>query len=307
MELKYKKMVKTFLLKDKKFSKEWYISYGFLILGTIILAMGYAFFIKPYKIVPGGVYGISNILHHKFGFPLGMGALCFNLPLTLIGLKVLGPKFGAKTFTCFILTAVFTDLWGLLFGEDPLQLGNDILLASIFGGVAMGIGVGFIFKARASSGGTDVLASILNKYTKIPLGQQLMIVDSCIVVVGLLVFRDWRIPLCSWLTIFLMGKVIDIVLQGFSNEKTLFIISDKSEEIRNVIINEIRRGGTILEGKGMYNKSEKEVLFTVVSRREMVDLQQYIHKIDPMAFVTVLDANEILGKGFKSLESKMKK
>jgi len=299
------------LTKEKIFSKQWFLSYSMLVLGTFILALGYAYFMAPYRIVPGGIYGISIILHDQFGFPLGMTALVFNLPLTLIGLKILGPRFGAKTFVCFILTALFTDgltyIADRFYNGDPLNLHDEVLLASIFGGVVMGIGVGLIFKTRASSGGSDVLASILSKYTRIPLGQQLMIIDSCIVFVGFLVFQEWKIPLYSLLTIFLMGKVIDMAIQGFSSEKTLFIISDKSEEIRKIIIDDLRRGGTILDGQGMYSGDEKKVIFVTVSRKEVVDLQQYIHKIDPLAFMVVIDAGEILGKGFKSLEKKFEK
>ncbi|MEG1556272.1 MAG: YitT family protein [Bacteroidales bacterium] len=293
-------------IKDKIFTKSWALSYLTLIIGTFILALGYAFFMTPYKITPGGIYGISIVLHYKFGFPVGLGALCFNLPLTLIGLKLLGPRFGVKTFVGFILTALFTDGLVLLWGADPLNLHDDVLLASIFGGFIMGVGVGLIFKARASSGGTDVIASILSKYTKIPLGSQLMIVDSCIVIIGFLVFKDWKIPLYSWLTIFIMGKVIDVVLKGFSDDKSVFIISEKSEEIIKVIIEDLHRGGTILHGKGMYTRKDKEVLFTVVNRREIPDLQKYISRIDPNAFITIVDTQEILGQGFKSLTEKVK-
>ena len=293
-------------IKDKPFSKKWFLSYSFLLFGTFILGIGYAFFLTPYKIVPGGIYGISIVLHHKFGFPVGLAALCFNLPLTLIGLKILGPRFGIKTFVCFILTALFTD--GLVFflGEDPLNLHDEVLLASIFGGAIMGLGAGMIFKSRASSGGSDVIASILSKYTKIPLGQQLMIVDSIIVIFGFLVFHDWKIPLYSWLTIFVMGKVIDVILRGFSDDKTVFIISEKSEDIRHAIIYDLNRGGTIFDGKGMFTKEKKEILYTVVNRREVPDLVQFIFNIDPAAFISIQDAHEIIGKGFKDIEEKMK-
>jgi uncharacterized membrane-anchored protein YitT (DUF2179 family) len=294
-------------LPEKKFSKKWLISYSYLIAGTFILALGYAFFMTPYKIIPGGIYGISIVLHHKFGFPVGMAALFFNIPLTLIGLKMLGPKFGVKTFVCFILTAFFTDGVVLLWGADPLHLQDEVLLASIFGGAIMGVGVGLIFRSRASSGGSDVIASIMSKYTKIPLGTQLMIVDSVIVLIGFAVFQDWKIPLYSWLTIFIMGKVIDVVLHGFSDDKTIFIISSKSEEIRLAIIHDLKRGGTIFNGKGMYTKEEKEVLYTVVNRREVPDLVHYIFEIDPEAFISIQDAHEIIGKGFKSIEEKMEK
>jgi len=293
-------------LQDKLFSKKWILSYTYLVFGTFILAVGYAFFMTPYKIIPGGIYGISIVLHYKLGFPVGMAALCFNLPLTLIGLKILGPRFGVKTFICFILTAVFTDGLRYFIGNDPLNLHDEVLLASIFGGVVMGVGVGLIFKARASSGGSDVIASILSKYTKIPLGTQLMMVDSIIVIFGFLVFQDWKIPLYSWLTIFIMGKVIDVILNGFSDDKTVFIISEKSEEIRKAIIYDLKRGGTIFDGKGMYTQEKKEILFTVVNRREVPDLVQFIFNIDPGAFISIQDAHEIIGKGFKSIEEKLK-
>lgn len=293
------------ILKDKPFTRKWFLSYGSLVIGTFILALGYAFFMTPYKIIPGGIYGISIVLHHKLGFPVGLSALCFNLPLTLIGLKLLGPRFGVKTFIGFILTAFFTDGLVYVFGQDPLNLHDEVLLASIFGGVVMGVGVGLIFRSRASSGGSDVIASILSKYTKIPLGTQLMIVDSCIVVLGFIVFKDWKIPLYSWLTIFIMGKVIDMVLKGFSDDKALIIISDKSEEIRQMLVYQMRKGGTLLDGKGMFTKNEKEVIFTVINRRYIPDLHQMIFNIDAKAFITIVDAYEILGEGFKSLEEKI--
>ena len=293
-------------LPDKPFSKKWILSYSYLLIGTFVIALAYAFFLTPYKILPGGIYGISIVLHHKFGFPVGFAAICFNLPLTLIGLKILGPRFGAKTFVCFILTALFTD--GLIFfiGEDPLNLHDEVLLASMFGGAVMGAGAGLIFRSRASSGGSDVIASILSKYTKIPLGTQLMIVDSIIVIFGFLVFQDWKIPLYSWLTIFIMGNVIDMILKGFTDDKTVFIISEKSEDIRNAIIYDLNRGGTIFDGKGMFTKEKKEVLFTVVNRREIPDLVQFIFNIDPEAFISIQDAHEIIGKGFKDIKEKVK-
>ncbi|MDL2239119.1 YitT family protein [Bacteroidales bacterium OttesenSCG-928-K03] len=289
----------TIYQSDKPFSKNWIKSYLFLIVGTAILAFGYSCFMTPYKITPGGIYGISIVLHYKFGFPVGMAALCFNLPLTLLGLRLLGPRFGIKTFLGFCLTALFTDGITWLFGDDPLQLGDDIILASLFGGVVLGIGVGFIFKAKASSGGSDVIASILAKYTKIPLGQQLMIVDSCIVVLGFLAFQDWKVPLYSWTTIFIMGKVIDVVMKGFSDEKTVYIISDKYEEIRTFIINDLDKSGTVFNAKGLYTEQEKNVIFAVMNRRLLPYLQEGVFKIDPQAFVTILDAYEIIGNGFK--------
>ena len=186
---------------------------------------------------------------------------------------------------------------------DPFKLGDEVLLACIFGGVVMGVGVGMIMKSRASSGGTDVLSNILHKWTHRPLGQLQMMVDSCIVIFGFLMFQDWKVPMYSWLSIFLMGKTIDMILQGFNAEKSFFIISDKIEEIRAYILNDLHRGGSIVPIQGMYNRSEKEMIMTMVNRRQMATLQQAIYKIDPNAFVTIFDANQILGKGFKRLDA----
>jgi len=265
---------------------------------------GFVLFITPYKIVPGGVYGISIVLHWLLGTPVGLMALAFDIPLTIIGIRVLGPRFGIRTVVGFFLTATFVDLGTYFYGEEPLVTG-DALLSSIFGGVFVGLGLGLIFKAKATSGGSDIVAMIIAKYTKLPLGQLMILVDSAIVLVGLAAFRDWKIPLYSLIVIFITGRVIDIVLQGISYDKTLFIISDKYEDIRNKIINDLNRGGTLIHGNGMYNKADKTIIFTVVNRRELSMLQEFIHKIDPDAFLTVVNANEILGKGFKSLREKI--
>jgi len=293
-----------FLLKEKPFSKKWFISYSFIIAGSLILATGFVFFITPYKIVPGGVYGISIVLHYLFGTPVGIMALAFDIPLTLLGIKILGPRFGFKTVLGFSLTAVFNDTLTYFWGYEPLVKG-DALLSSIFGGVLLGIGIGLIFRSKATSGGTDIVAMIINKTTKISLGLLMIYVDSLIVLFGLIVFQDWKIPLYSWIVIFITGKVIDVVLEGVSYEKSLFIISDKHEEIREKIIKNLNRGGTYIDGKGMYNMADRRIIFTVVSRRELALLEEYIHNIDPDAFLTVLDAREILGEGFRSLKEKV--
>lgn len=294
----------TFIQKEKLFSKKWFISYSLIVTGSFILASGFVLFITPYKIVPGGVYGISIVIHWLLGTPVGLIALAFDIPLTILGIKILGPRFGVKTVVGFFLTATFVDLLTYFYGQDPL-VANDALLSSIFGGVFVGLGLGLIFKAKATSGGSDIIAMIIAKYTKLPLGQLMILVDSAIVLVGLIAFRDWKIPLYSLIVIFITGRVIDIVLQGISYDKTLFIISDKYTEIRDKIINDLNRGGTYIHGRGMYNENGKTIIFTVVNRRELSMLQDYIHKIDPGAFLTVVNANEILGKGFKSLKEKI--
>lgn len=290
--------------KEKIFSAKWFKSYSMIAVGTFLVAIGYVMFISPDKIVPGGIYGISIMLHYILGTPIGLTALAFNIPLTLIGTKLLGPRFGAKTVVAFILTALYVDLLSFFYGSEPLVAG-ETLVSSIFGGLFIGVGVALTFKAKATSGGSDVVAMILQKYTRLPSGQLMMMVDSTIVILSLVAFGDWRIPLFSWITIFVIGRVIDTVMHGFSYDKTLFIISEKHEEIRNSIIHDLKRGGTFLHGEGMYNHDRKQIIFTVVNPRELYLLEEYVHRIDPDAFIAVLDAYEILGKGFKSLKEKV--
>lgn len=294
----------AFIIKEKLFSKKWFIAYSLIAVGAFIMAAGFVLFITPYKIVPGGVYGVSIVLHHLFGTPVGLIALCFDIPLTILGIKVLGPRFGIKTVVGFVLTAGFVDLLTYLWGEQPL-VENDALLSSIFGGVFIGLGLGMIFKAKATSGGSDIIAMIISKYTRLPLGQLMIVVDSAIVLVGVVAFQDWKIPLYSLIVIFITGRVVDVVLQGISYDKTLFIVSEKPKELRDKIINDLNRGGTFIEGKGMYSGNERTIIYTAVSRRELAMLQDFINHTDPNAFMTVINANEILGNGFKSLREKV--
>jgi uncharacterized membrane-anchored protein YitT (DUF2179 family) len=294
----------SYLTKEKLFSKKWFIAYSLIVVGAFIMASGFVLFITPYKIIPGGVYGISIILHYLLGFPVGLTAICFDIPITIIGTRILGPRFGVKTVVGFTLTAVFVDTLTLFWGEQPLVHDNG-LLSSIYGGVLVGLGLGLIFKAKATSGGSDVIAMIISRYNKMPPGQMIILVDSVVVLIGLFSFMDWVIPLYSLLTIFITGRVMDVVLQGISYDKTLFIISDQHQLIRDKIINDINRGGTYLLGHGMFGGQEKNIIFTNVNRREMAILQEYIRQVDPSAFMTVINANEILGEGFRSLKDKI--
>ncbi len=289
---------------EKIFSARWFRSYALIAIGTFLVSVGYVMFISPDKIVPGGIYGISIMLHYMLGTPIGLTALAFNIPLTLIGTRLLGPRFGAKTVVAFILTSVYVDGLYYFYGSEPLVEG-ETLVSCIFGGLFIGSGVALTFKAKATSGGSDVIAMILQKYTRLPSGQLMMLVDGIIVMVSLVVFGDWRIPLFSFITIFVIGRVLDVTLHGFSYDKTLFIISDKHEEIRHSIIHDLKRGGTFMQGRGMYNHAEKQIIFTVLSPRELYLLEEYVNRIDPNAFIAVLDAYEILGKGFKSLSEKL--
>lgn len=303
-----------FLVKDKTFSRRWLYDYALITIGAFILAVGYVYFISPHKIVPGGVYGIAIVVHYLSqgffsfwpdGIPIGLFGLLLNIPLTYAGIKILGPKFGIKTVVGFVLSSVFMDGITMLRANGLEALVDDVLLSCLFGGVLIGVGLGLIFKSRATSGGSDIIAMIIAKYTNIQLGQLMIYVDSVIVLIGLFAFHDWKIPLYSWLVIYVTGKAIDLILEGGNYHKALFIISDQHQEIKDKILNDLERGGTYIAGKGMYTNDEKQIIYTVVNRREVAILEQYIHSIDSEAFITVMDTREILGEGFHSLKSKV--
>ncbi len=289
--------------------KEEITSYSFILFGTLIMALGFVFFIAPFKLAPGGVYGIAITFHHLTkgmfamfpeGIPIGAMALSMDIPLCILGIIILGPKFGLKTIAGFTSLAFFTDFISLLWGEQGL-IKDDPFLSAVFGGVLLGLGLGFIFKSRATSGGTDIVAMIISKYTKLPVGTMLIIVDSAIVFIGLIAFGDWTIPLYSLVVIYITGKVIDMVLEGISTDKTVYIISEKHELIRDQIINTLKRGGTYIHGEGMYNGVQKKIIYTIVDRKQLPVLLDYVKHVDSDAFVSVIEATETLGLGFKSI------
>ena len=291
--------------------KRFWKDYFFLIFGSIIVAAGYVLFITPYKIIPGGVYGISIIIHYltrgvftsfQDGLPVGATALLFNIPLFIAAYKILGSTYGVKTVVTFVLTAVFTDLFSFFYnagiGANSQLVPDEPLLASIYGGAFIGVGVAFIFKARATSAGTDVLARIIAKVLNLQICTLIIIVDSIVVLIGLITFRSWEVPLYSWITIFVYGRVVDAIMDGSRSGKAIIIISNKSDEIADVILYTVGRGGTFLNGTGMYSKTGKKIIYTVVHHSQIETLKAVVLQIDSGAFITVLPAYEILGKGF---------
>ncbi len=297
--------------EEKLFSKKWFINHAMITMGAFILACSFVFFITPYKIVPGGVYGLSIVIHYLTkgmfsfapeGLPVGTMGLIMDIPLTIVGMKLLGHRFGLKSIYGLVMSSIFIDGITLYWGYRPL-VENDALLSCIFGGVLFGIGLAIIFKAKGATGGTDTLAMIIAKYTRMPLGQLLIYIDSVVVLIGLIAFRDWKVPLYSWIVIFVTGKVIDYLMQGPGFEKTVFIISDKYEEIRHKILFDIERGATMFHGEGMYEGKPKKIIYCNLNRRELAILQEYVLSIDPEAFLTVMDANQVIGNGFKKFDN----
>jgi uncharacterized membrane-anchored protein YitT (DUF2179 family) len=291
--------------KNSKLYKEIF-SYFQLLVGTFLMAIGLVVFIAPMKLAPGGVYGIAIILHHLFDFPIGWSGLALDIPLLLLGTWILGPRFGIKTVVGIVSLSLFISLMEWVYGYKLLiDNTSAYFLLALFGAIFMGVGLGLVFKTRATSGGTDIIASILKKHIHLPLGTTLILVDSVIVIMALVAFRDWEIPLYSLVVIYVTGVVIDKVIEGFKGDKTIYIISEKHEEIRDVILHQLERGGTYIKGEGMYNGAEKKIIYTIVDRKQLPTLIYHVHEIDPKAFLSIVHASETLGDGFKPLNSNL--
>lgn len=293
----------AFVTKEKLFSKDFFVTYAWLLGGCFVFALGAVLFAEPYKFAPGGTYGLGIVFHHLdviSGWDTEYYALCLDFPLLIIGIIILGARFGIKTLVCTAAIPLAMRVIHSTYGYDAL-VENDPLLSSIFGGIVYGIGIGMIFKSRATSGGSDIIAMILNKYTQISLGTLVIIVDGLITFSTVIAFGEWKLPMYSWIIIIIEGKVIDMIIEGATVHKTMMIISDKCDLIRDKIILDMNRGATLFSGKGMYEGKEKNMIYTTVTRREMVILKKHISDVDPKAFVNVIDSNEILGHGFKPL------
>jgi len=291
-----------FLLSDyKAFSKNGIKDIVMVFAGSLIMASGYVFFIVPYKIIPGGVYGIAIILHHTLGLPTGMTGLIMNIPLIIWGVKNSGPMFGWRTILGMSVTSILIDLITYFWGDSPL-IEHELLLSALYGGVLIGTGLAFIFKAKATTGGSDIIAQIAYKRSKIPMGQLLVLIDSIVVLLGVIIFKDIKLALYAIITIYTTGQVVDSITAGMNYRKGAFIISKKYEEIASFILHNLRRGATYFHSRGIYKNDEKEVIFAALTRRELVALQEKIKEIDPEAFMTVIDVRDVRGEGFKPFD-----
>lgn len=297
---------------EKLFSKRWWLSWLYILIGCTLLATGFVFFANPYKIIPGGVYGMGIVMHHVFPtIQVGTFGFMFDIPLLLIAFRVFGGMFGARTIVAAVVTPLIMNFMTYMVGEDPTQilggkinLSEDIIIACIFGGILIGAGVGLVIKTRATTGGTDILAMLLTKYAHMTFSKGILLVDALVVLTGMIILGDWRLPLYSLVTIFVTSRVVDYVIDGASYDKLLFIISEKHDQLQNFIMEDMGRGATYIKSSGMYTKRDKDMIFLVVSRREVSTVQNKIREIDPESFVVVVDAYETYGDGFKSFAEK---
>lgn len=270
--------------------------YGILIIGCILMALATSFFLLPNKLSSGGFGGLATIIYYWFSIPLGITMLILNIPLFIFS-KI---RIGTKFFLRGIIGTIFLSLFIDIFDGMQISITHDKLLACVYGGVIMGIGTALVLKANSSTGGTEMLAGVIKTYTeKYRISNLLVIIDTIVVVLNVLAFREVEIGLYSAITIYIMGKMIDIIFEGINFTKAIFVISDKYEEIAKFVGNEVQRGSTAIYAKGMFTKREKNMLFCVASRSQIGKIKKIIEKVDDKAFIVITDAREAFGKGFR--------
>lgn len=272
------------------------LDYAGVLLGVFITAIGLTWFLIPGKIAAGGVSGLATVTFYLFNFPVGLTMLALNIPLFVASLKVLGLRFGAKTLfgsAALSLIIDFMNNWAF-----PLT--GDSLLASVYGGVISGIGLGIAFRFGGSTGGTDLAAQIIARYFPISVGQALLVVDGVVIALAGLVFGP-ELALYALVAVFISTKTIDVIQEGQSYAKAAFIIANDPDTIGNRIMEKLERGVTQINAKGMFTGSEREMLFVIVSRSEIAKLKQIVYDVEQDAFFVITDVSEVLGEGFISL------
>lgn len=265
-------------------------------IGIAIVAIGINMFFVPNKIAAGGITGLATVLHYLSGLSVGSLMLIFNVPLFIIGIKILGAKYGLKTLYGAIALAVLVDV----FAPYTPTLTHDILLNSIYGGLLVGVGMGLVFRFRGNTAGTALAAAILHKIFNITVGQALLILDFFVVAFAGIVFKSPELALYAIIAIFVTAKIIDLVQEGPNNSKAFFIMAAEPELLAEGILKEVDRGVTFLQGKGGYTGQDRELLLCVVETSEVTQLKELIYQHDPQAFIIVTDAQEVLGEGFSS-------
>lgn len=308
-------------MKDIVSGKKVLLEFVIITFGAAIMAIGIGVFLVDAKVVPGGVSGLSMAVHYLSGgsIPVGLMIWVFNIPLYFWGLKELGKEFGIRTFYGFTLNSFFIDFFrGDIPGLNFVQLQNsqtvtnlrenDFLFMVIIGAALLGIGLGLIFKFRGTTAGSDIVAAIMHKRFGVKPGMAIMLIDFFVIcLAGLIIdlkdLADQRsavtLTFYALFLLFISGRLVDVIIDGFDYARSAYIISDKNQEIADAIMNEMSRGATAIKARGIYRNIDREVIITVVTLKELSKLTQIIKNIDPTAFVTVHNVHEVLGEGFR--------
>ena len=270
-------------------------------LGFILVSIAVEYFYVPVHITGGGITGIAIVINYHWpSLPIGMLMMVMNVVLFIVGFLFIGGNFGSKTiYASFGLSGT---IWLIEMFLKPHGLTNDVLLSAIIGTLLLGIGLGIVFSQNASTGGTDIIAKILNKFFHIDLGKSLQTVDIFVVILAGITFGI-ATALYAVVCVLLNGIIIDKVIEGFTSVKAVMVFSNNSEHIQKYIINEIDRGCTAFEGQGGFTGNKSTVIYSVMDRTQLIRLRTYIKKNHPDSFIIVSEAHEVLGKGFQNIQN----
>jgi len=285
-------MVEKSFFIDKNSKHHYVIQYFELIIGCAITAVGFNVFLKPNQIASGGMVGISLIVKELFNIEPAITQWGGNIALFLVGLFLLGKKYILRTAFGSLILPLF-----IFFTRNLNAVTLNPLLGSIYGGLLAGIGLGLVFKSDGSTGGTSILASIVNKYVGISLGNSQGLIDASVIIVAAFVF-DGEKALYAIISLFITSKAIDLIQLGFSGSKVAFVVSNESEIIKECVLKNLDRGLTKLSGFGGYTDEERTILMVVMDKSEINRFKELVKSIDPKAFIIISDTHEVLGQGF---------
>jgi uncharacterized membrane-anchored protein YitT (DUF2179 family) len=276
--------------------------YVLIFVGSVIEAIALRLFLVPANLASGGVSGIAQLLNHYTGWPIGIMVLLGNLPLFAIGWRYLGGRrFALRTAFSVIVYSLVVDLIPRFHLIPANGITDDIFLNSLYGAVVAGVGYGLVYRAGSTSGGSDILARILNHYRSVSMTQSYLMVDSAVILAAGFVF-GWKQALYAIITLYVSGIVSETILEGSGTVRTALIITAQPDHVSMRVLDELERGVTILQGTGAYTGADRPVLYCVITRAEVAQLKTIVQEADPQAFIVIGVAHEALGEGFKSLQ-----
>lgn len=275
------------------------VKYLIIVVGSLIFAASFQFFLYPNSIVSGGVTGIAQIINRLTGLPVGVLSIVMNVPLFIIAWRHFGLDFIVSSFVAMTLFSVFVDVFAVL----NIAVTDDAMLASIIGGVIKGIGLGMIYYVGSTTGGIDIVVRLARRrYPHINFGTLMLVMDAVIVAAYALIFKIYDSAMYSLICMFVMSKVVDLVLYGLDNSSICYIISEHSEDIvKEITFGELHRGVTLLSGEGAYTHEKRPVVMCVIKRPQIAAIRRLVRTLDPNAFLIVTDAKNVFGKGFDSI------
>lgn len=268
-----------------------------IVIGSAVMAVAYNLFLIPHQIVPGGAGGIAMVLNHFFGTPVGLVIVIVNIPLFIIGIRVLGKSYGLKSLLGIAVSSAMIDGGTYLFRLRSAT--DEPVLACIFGGILLGAGLGLVFRGGGSTGGSDIVGQVISHYSNLSTGSAILLVDAAVISAAGIAFGRFELALYGYVNLYLQSRAIDLVLEGLSYTRALFVVSESSPDIARAVTLKMNRGATVLPATGAWSGEPREMVFCVMSKREVARAREIALAIDPHAFIITTDVYEVHGEGFR--------